>query len=131
MIHDNYSASCFVEYANGEYRIESDIWTEDKEAYAEYTGDNFVEGINSILDELAEAMKEPEPEPEPKTKTFEEQNTYLNNLVLNLREQNARLANELKFYKSQQFNEINNDRLADLLETVIDDIYNSYRSYSD
>lgn len=129
MIQDNYSASCFVEYTDGEYRIESDIWTEDKEAYAEYTGDNFVEGINAILDELAEAMKEPEPE--PKTKTLEEQNAYLNNLVLDLHEQNAKLANELKFYKSQQSSEINNDRLTDLLETIIDDIYNNYRSYSD
>lgn len=94
MITDSFSASCYVENNEGQYHIECDMQTDDYSAYSEYNGDNFVTGLNNIMDDLQKQIMS-KPKPEPKEMTLEEKVVYLQNLVNSLREDKANLINEI------------------------------------
>ena len=86
MITDSYVASCYIENIDGQYHIECEMTAGDKKVYADYDGENFVDGVNEIMtDVTAQILKEPEPKPE---ESLEEKVVRLENLVAKLQEEN-------------------------------------------
>lgn len=127
MIQENYSASCFVEYKDGEYYIESDIWTDGKEAYAAYTGTSFVDGVNAIVDELTEALAEQEESDTNKgepVKSLEQHIEILTQQIEDLRKENANLLKQLNNQKAADEDEYS---LNSLLNQVAADLYKNYK----
>ena len=121
MITNSYNAFCYLENDDGEYHIECDMQADDCFAYADYTGDNFVDGINSVMNQLtaqmtAEPELEDEYEDEENELTDEERLSYLEGVIdklhdqiSELRDQNAELKNAL----NTKVEEVNNKKLCD------------------
>ena len=96
MITDSYSASCFIENKDGEYHMECDMLSDGKAIRSCYDGDNFVDGLNTIMDSLAQQLMEkpePEPEPEPTAEDAESRIKHLEETVEKLKQENRELNN--------------------------------------
>lgn len=93
---ESYSASCYVENNDGQYDIECNMEINDKEVCSEYHGKNFMDGLNFILDDIQAKMVEPEPEPP----SLEDQIAELTDLVNRLKDDKAKLLNELNALKT-------------------------------
>ena len=94
MVTDSYSASCYIENNDGQYHMECDMQTDDREVYSEYDGDDFIVGLNTLMTDLQKQMLT-EPEPEPKEMSLEEQVKYLQGLVDDLQKEKTYLINQV------------------------------------
>ena len=56
MVTDSYSASCYIENNDGQYHMECDMQTDDREVYSEYDGDDFIVGLNTLMTDLQKQM---------------------------------------------------------------------------
>lgn len=115
MITDSYSASCYVENNNGQYHMECDMISGDKEVYADYDGKSFVDGLNKIMNDLTAKIIE---KPQPKPQTPEEKIDSLEKLVKQLQDENKKLSalvnnTNVKNDKTEKFK--NNDYIEDIL----------------
>lgn len=124
MITDSYSASCYIENDNGQYHMECEMISDDKEIYADYDGDDFVNGLNEMMSSLTEQMfTEPEPKSEPET--LEEKVTRLENLVEQLQKENKELrnSNDNNSNSSNEENQ-NNYKIDDAIKCLEDNLKN-------
>ena len=136
MITDSYSASCYIENNDGQYHMECDMQTNDKDAYAEYDGDDFVTGLNTLMDELTKKMFE-EPEQEKEPETLEEKVIRLEELVDELLQENHELNETINNLTSDKCNckKDNDDKIDDIVkhlkDTMEDYLNNSKITYDD
>ena len=132
MITDSYSASCFIESKDGQYHMECEMISGDKEAYSDYDGTNFIGGLNQIMDDLTiQMLEEPEPEPEFEPLTQEERIEYLEGLVKDLRDEKADLINRLNENDKVQDDSANNvtkhtDKYLNNYEEEYNDLFNNW-----
>lgn len=87
MITDSYSASCYIESKDGKYHMECEMNYGDKEIYSDYDGNSFIDGLNTIMDDMTIQMFEPEPEPQPE-ESLEDKVARLEDLVVQLQAEN-------------------------------------------
>ena len=107
----SYSASCYIENNDGDYTMKCDMQTEDKDIHSEYQGKNFVEGLNTLLDDLTAKMTA-EPEPEPaKVTDPEDEVKHLSGIVERLYQEKIQLQNEIINLKKAD--QIQNQRQQD------------------
>lgn len=99
---DSYNASCYVENNDGQYHMECEINYDGKEIYSDYDGNNFVNGLNTIMDDLeAQIALIPEQE-EEEEKSLEEQIICLTEKINQLQDEKKSLNEEIKKLKSNQ-----------------------------
>lgn len=83
----SYSASCYIDNVDGQYNMDCYMNYDDKEIHAKYDGENFVDGLNKIMDDMmAQMFEEPEPE-----ESLEEKVARLEKLVDQLQTENESL----------------------------------------
>lgn len=100
MITESYSASCYIENKDGQYHMECDLQTDDYTAYSKYDGDNFVTGLNVLMNDIqAQALKKPEPKSEEEI--LKEKILYLEGLVNDLRNEKTDLINKIDKLESK------------------------------
>jgi len=100
MITESYSASCYIENKDGQYHMECDLQTDDYTAYSKYDGDNFVTGLNVLMNDIqAQALKKPEPKSEEEI--LKEKILYLESLVNDLRNEKTDLINKIDKLESK------------------------------
>lgn len=135
MITDSYNASCFVENDNGKYHIECTIASKDKEAYSDYDGDNFIDGINEIIADITEQFfKEPESEDVNKEELLENKVAQLEDLVVQLKTENKKLADIINNFSIKK-NDSNkeDDKVSEAVKNfnnVINDFINNQKNYN-
>lgn len=119
MITDSYSASCYIENSNGQYHMECEMISGDKEIYADYDGKSFVDGLNQIMNDLTTKMIEKPQTPEEKidsleklVKQLEDENKKLSALVNN---SNVKNDDTMEKFKD------NDDNVKDILSKYFDD----------
>ena len=78
---ESYSANCYIHNDNGKYRMECKMTIGDQNLYADYTGDNFQDGVDG------------QPPVEEK---LEDKVTRLENQILQLQKENAALKKNQK-----------------------------------
>lgn len=123
MVTDSYSASCYIENDNGQYHMECEMISDDKEIYADYDGDDFVNGLNEMMSSLTEQMfAEPEPKSEPET--LEEKVIRLENLVEQLQKENKELRNFNDNSNSSNEENQNNYKIDDAIKCLEDNLKN-------
>ena len=85
MMTDSYSVSCFIDNDEGQYHVECEMAYDDKKIHSSYDGDDIVNGLNDIAEDVAAQMFKAE---EPKEESPEEKIIRLENLVAKLQEEN-------------------------------------------
>lgn len=97
--------------------------SDDKEIYADYDGDDFVNGLNEMMSSLTEQMfAEPEPKSEPET--LEEKIARLENLVEQLQKENKELRNSSDNSNSSNEENQNNYKIDDAIKCLEDNLKN-------
>ena len=109
-----YTATCFVKNDNGKYHMECDMNYDKKHFYADYDGDNFEDGMNTIIEDISEQMTPKKTE--TTVEVLEDRIANLEATIQRLQVENAKLKNKTK----PQFNDYNTtstcwDRLIDEL----------------
>lgn len=80
MINIPYEANCYIKRnENGKYKIVCDFFANNKWKYARYSGNDFTEGLNSIITSLESKLKEEEPTVEEKYAELKKENEVLKN----------------------------------------------------
>ena len=136
MVTDSYSASCYIENNDGQYHMECDMQTDDREVYSEYDGDDFIVGLNTLMTDLQKQMLA-EPEPEPKEMSLEEQVKYLQGLVDDLQKEKTDLINQVNnltsynnsYIKKDEKN-LYNDNIKKYLKDIYKSIYGTDEGFS-
>lgn len=133
MITESYGVSCYIEHDdNGQYHMECDMQTNDREVYSEYNGNDFVSGLNSIMDDI-QAQMLAKPEPELKEKSLEEQVEYLEKLVNDLRDEKAELTNkinQLTINNQKNKKKADEDNLTEYFRKLFSNYYDDSLDYS-
>jgi len=122
---DSYVASCYIENNDGQYHMDCDMQINDKSVYAEYSGTNFVEGINSLMDDLTKQMSaksEPQMTPEEKIESLQKQIEELN-------KENGKLKDKINNLSKKSNVKLNDAVLtSDYLNNLIDEWLKSYEN---
>lgn len=89
---NSYNASCYVESNDGQYHMECEMSYDGKEIYSDYDGNNFIDGLNAIMDDMTAQMFKSEESLEDKVVRLEDliaklqaENNYLNEYIKNLK----------------------------------------------
>ena len=90
---ESYSANCCIHNDNGKYRMKCKMTIGDQNLYADYTGDNFQDGVDGMMTSLIEQSLNSQPPVEEK---LEDKVARLENQVLQLQEENAALKKNQK-----------------------------------
>ena len=90
---ESYSANCYIHNDNGKYRMECKMTIGDQNLYANYTGDNFQDGVDGMITSLIEQSLNSQPPVEEK---LEDKVTRLENQILQLQKENAALKKNQK-----------------------------------
>ena len=90
---ESYSANCCIHNDNGKYRMKCKMTIGDKNLYADYTGDNFQDGVDGMMTSLIEQSLNSQPPVEEK---LEDKVARLENQVLQLQKENATLKKSQK-----------------------------------
>lgn len=103
---NSYIASCYIENNDGQYHMDCDMQINDKSAYAEYNGTNFVDGINFLMNDLTKQMStksKSQMTPEEKieflqkqVETLNEENKSLKDTINNLSKKSNIKSNNIK-----------------------------------
>ena len=136
MVTDSYSASCYIENNDGQYHMECDMQTDDREVYSEYDGDDFIVGLNTLMTDLQKQMLA-ESEPEPKEMSLEEQVKYLQGLVDDLQKEKTDLINQVNnltsynnSYVKKDEKNLYNDNIKKYLKDIYKSIYGTDEGFS-
>jgi hypothetical protein len=122
MIMDSYSACCYIENNGGQYHMECEMTYDDKEAYADYDGESFVDGLNEIMDDITAQMSE-EPEPEPE-ETSEEKIARLEKIIAELKAEN----DSLKVTPKKKETDFHIDEAIKNFNNALDSYYKNYEN---
>lgn len=117
MITDSYSASCYIENNDGTYHMECDMSVGEKNFYSKYEGENFVDGINIMMDSLTKQLYE---KPEPELMSLEDRVKYLEELVTTLKDEKADLINKVNELTNKSEEKIDN-KIDDTIKQQKDD----------
>lgn len=80
MINIPYEANCYIKRnENGKYNIICDFFANNKWKYAKYSGNDFTEGLNSIIASLESELKGEESTVEEKYAKLKKENEILKN----------------------------------------------------
>lgn len=80
MINIPYEANCYIKRnENGKYNIICDFFANNKWKYAKYSGNDFTEGLNSIIASLESELKGEESTVEEKYAELKKENEILKN----------------------------------------------------
>ena len=90
---ESYSANCCIHNDNGKYHMKCKMTIGDKNLYADYTGDNFQDGVDGMMTSLIEQSLNSQPPVEEK---LEDKVARLENQVLQLQKENAALKKNQK-----------------------------------
>lgn len=85
-----YNASWYMEHDGSKYRMECDMGYDDKSFYAEYIGDDLVDGVNSMIADLTQQCLDSQPE-----ESLEEKVARLESQLASLQEENTILKQNL------------------------------------
>ena len=136
MTTDSYVASCYIENIDGQYHMECDMQTDDREVYSEYDGDDFIVGLNTLMTDLQKQMLA-ESEPEPKEMSLEEQVKYLQGLVDDLQKEKTDLINQVNnltsynnSYVKKDEKNLYNDNIKKYLKDIYKSIYGTDEGFS-
>ncbi len=139
MVKDSYSTYCYIENKDGQYHIECDMNYGDKKIYSDYNGDNFIDGLNSIIDDITAQVSEPEESPEDKIARLENsiaklqaENNYLNEYIKNLKD-NKHEENCEKDASHEHKKDNQDYKIDETIEHLVNEIVNkkSYKSWID
>ena len=98
MINIPYEADCYIRRnENGKYKIVCDFFANNKWTYAKYSGNDFTEGLNSIIASLESKLEKEEPTVEEKYAGLKKENEVLKN-------ENETLKNKLNVFTSIENN---------------------------
>ena len=127
MITDSYSASCYVKNENGKYQMACDMTSNNKQFSSSYDGEDFIDGLNKIMEDLNEQMlaESTKSDQEPEQETLEDKVARLEGLVEQLQKENARLTD----YIDEQYNK-NNYKIDDAIKSF-EDIMQNYFDEND
>lgn len=137
MINIPYEANCYIKRnKNGQYSIVCDFFANNKWEYAKYSGNDFTEGLNSIIASLETSLKPKEPTLEEKYAALQKENETLKKSL------DSFTAIENKFEKKlnesvSSYNNVNKNsnqtaiKDSDLKKAVDDNIKNNYGIWYD
>ena len=101
MVADSYCATCYIENDNGTYHMECDMTCGDKPIFSKYDGEDFIDGLNQMMNDMTEQMTNMF-EKEVKEETPEEKIVRLEGIIDQLKAENEDLVKII--------NDFNNDK---------------------